>query len=82
VNPEHENLCASPKWAAWLQSEILPAVTAGIDLGKDILEIGLGPRGSHRLAGRLGQPGQRCISTDKPWPVHPEAVIDVPRERR
>jgi SAM-dependent methyltransferase len=26
-----------------LQSEILPAVTAGIDLGKDMLEIGPGP---------------------------------------
>jgi SAM-dependent methyltransferase len=43
VNPEHENLCASPEWAAWLQSEILPAVTAGIDLGNDMLEIGPGP---------------------------------------
>ena len=43
MNPDHENLCGSPEWAAWLQSEILPAVTAGIDLGKDMLEIGPGP---------------------------------------
>lgn len=43
MNPEHENLCASPKWAAWLQSEILPTVTAGIKLGQDMLEIGPGP---------------------------------------
>jgi ubiquinone/menaquinone biosynthesis C-methylase UbiE len=43
VNPDHENFCGSPEWAAWLQSEILPAVTAGIDLGKDMLEIGPGP---------------------------------------
>jgi len=43
VNPDHENLCGSPEWAAWLQSEILPAVTAGIDLGKEMLEIGPGP---------------------------------------
>jgi ubiquinone/menaquinone biosynthesis C-methylase UbiE len=43
VNPDHDNLCGSPEWAAWLQSEILPAVTAGIDLGKQMLEIGPGP---------------------------------------
>jgi ubiquinone/menaquinone biosynthesis C-methylase UbiE len=43
VNPDHENLCGSPEWAAWLQSEILPAATAGVDLGKEMLEIGPGP---------------------------------------
>ena len=43
MNVDHENLCGSPEWAAWLQSEILPAVTAGIDLGHDMLEIGPGP---------------------------------------
>jgi ubiquinone/menaquinone biosynthesis C-methylase UbiE len=43
VNPEHENLCASPEWAGYLQTEILPTVTAGIELGKDLLEIGPGP---------------------------------------
>ena len=43
MNPEHQNLCASPEWAGYLQSEILPAVTAGIELGEDMLEIGPGP---------------------------------------
>jgi ubiquinone/menaquinone biosynthesis C-methylase UbiE len=43
MNADHENLCGSPEWAAWLQSEILPAVTAGIDLGREMLEIGPGP---------------------------------------
>ena len=43
MNVDHENVCGSPEWAAWLQSEILPAVTAGIDLGKEMLEIGPGP---------------------------------------
>jgi hypothetical protein len=42
VNVGYENLCASPEWAAWPQSEILPAVTAGVDLGDDVLEIGPG----------------------------------------
>ena len=43
MNVDHENLCGSTEWAAWLQSEILPVVTAGIDLGKEMLEIGPGP---------------------------------------
>ncbi|HEY7143624.1 MAG TPA: class I SAM-dependent methyltransferase [Streptosporangiaceae bacterium] len=43
MNADHENLCASPEWAGYLQTEILPTVTAGIDLGKDVLEIGPGP---------------------------------------
>jgi SAM-dependent methyltransferase len=54
MNANHENLCASPEWAAWLQSEILPAVTAGIDLGRDVLEIGPGPGAATGwLAGRV-----------------------------
>ncbi|HTZ23623.1 MAG TPA: class I SAM-dependent methyltransferase [Streptosporangiaceae bacterium] len=43
MNPDHENLCSSPDWAAYLQSDVLPAVTAGIGLGDDMLEIGPGP---------------------------------------
>ena len=43
MNPDHEKLCGGPEWAAYLQSEILPAVVAGTDLGKDMLEIGPGP---------------------------------------
>jgi SAM-dependent methyltransferase len=43
MNPDHENLCSSPEWAAYLQSEILPVVTAGFNLGQDMLEIGPGP---------------------------------------
>jgi SAM-dependent methyltransferase len=43
VNPDHENLCSSPEWATYLQSEVLPAATAGTSLGPDMLEIGPGP---------------------------------------
>lgn len=46
MNPDHDNLCSSPDWAAYLQSEILPIVTAGIRLGDDMLEIGPGPGAS------------------------------------
>jgi ubiquinone/menaquinone biosynthesis C-methylase UbiE len=43
MNPDHEKLCSSPEWAAYLRSEILPTVTAGTRLGQDMLEIGPGP---------------------------------------
>jgi ubiquinone/menaquinone biosynthesis C-methylase UbiE len=43
MNPDHEKLCSSPDWAAYLRSEILPVLTAGIRLGDDMLEIGPGP---------------------------------------
>lgn len=43
MNTDHEKLCSSPDWAEYLQSEILPIVTAGTSLGDDMLEIGPGP---------------------------------------
>ena len=43
MNPDHEKLCGSPEWAADLQAQVLPVVTAGVSLGKDMLEIGPGP---------------------------------------
>jgi SAM-dependent methyltransferase len=43
VNTDHENLCSSPEWAQYLRTQVLPAVTAGVELGKEMLEIGPGP---------------------------------------
>lgn len=43
MNPDHEKLCGSLEWAADLRAQILPVVTAGVSLGKDMLEIGPGP---------------------------------------
>jgi len=43
MNPDHEKLCGSQEWAADLRAQILPVVTAGVSLGKDMLEIGPGP---------------------------------------
>jgi SAM-dependent methyltransferase len=43
VNPEHDKLCGSAEWAAWLQSHVLAQLTAGTGLGEDLLEIGPGP---------------------------------------
>jgi SAM-dependent methyltransferase len=43
VNENHAKLLGTPEWAAHLHEDILPAVTCGIDLGEDMLEIGPGP---------------------------------------
>ena len=43
MNPNHDKLCGSPEWAAYIQEDVLPAVTARVDLGTEMLEIGPGP---------------------------------------
>ncbi len=43
MNSNHEKLCPSPEWAAYLQQDVLPAVTSQVDLGAHMLEIGPGP---------------------------------------
>jgi SAM-dependent methyltransferase len=43
VNENHTKLCPSPDWAAHLQEEVLPQITAHVELGKEMLEIGPGP---------------------------------------
>jgi len=43
MNSHHARLCSSPEWAKHIQGDILPAVTSGVDLGQDLLEIGPGP---------------------------------------
>jgi SAM-dependent methyltransferase len=57
MNEQHARLCPSPEWAEYLQTEVLPSVTAGVDLGAVMLEVGPGPGAStdwlrHRV-GRL-----------------------------
>jgi SAM-dependent methyltransferase len=43
VNENHANLLGTAEWAAYLHDEVLPAVTSGVSLGTDMLEIGPGP---------------------------------------
>ncbi|MGH3171789.1 MAG: rRNA adenine N-6-methyltransferase family protein, partial [Trebonia sp.] len=43
MNENHANLLGTARWAAHLHEDILPVVTAGVDLGDDMLEIGPGP---------------------------------------
>jgi SAM-dependent methyltransferase len=43
MNENHAKRCSSPEWAEYLQTEVLPWLVAGIDLGREMLEIGPGP---------------------------------------
>ncbi|HSZ41583.1 MAG TPA: class I SAM-dependent methyltransferase [Trebonia sp.] len=43
MNENHAKLLGTPEWAAYLHNDVLPVVTAGVDLGDDMLEIGPGP---------------------------------------
>ena len=43
MNENHARVCTSPEWAQHIQTDILPVVTAGVELGKEMLEIGPGP---------------------------------------
>jgi SAM-dependent methyltransferase len=43
MNENHAKLMPSPEWAAHIQDEVLPAATAGVDLGGELLELGPGP---------------------------------------
>jgi ubiquinone/menaquinone biosynthesis C-methylase UbiE len=43
MNAKHQQLCTSPEWEAHLQTTVLPAVTSGVVLGDELLELGPGP---------------------------------------
>jgi ubiquinone/menaquinone biosynthesis C-methylase UbiE len=42
MNANHA-LCSTSEWAEFMESEVLEPVTAGVDLGAEMLEIGPGP---------------------------------------
>lgn len=46
MNSNHDRVCPSPEWAEYLQSEVLPQVVDGVELGTRMLEIGPGPGAS------------------------------------
>lgn len=46
MNENHDRVCPSPEWAEYLQSEVLPQVVDGVQLGAKMLEIGPGPGAS------------------------------------
>jgi len=48
MNANHAALCASPEWAEFLETEVLAPLTATIELGGELLELGPGPGASTR----------------------------------
>jgi len=55
MNEHHARVCGSAEWAEHLQNDILPALTAAIDPGSEMLEVGPGPGAAtdwlrHRVA--------------------------------
>jgi ubiquinone/menaquinone biosynthesis C-methylase UbiE len=56
---ENHAVCSTPEWAEFMESEVLEPVTAGLDLGDDMLELGPGPGAAtrwlrHRVARIVG----------------------------
>jgi SAM-dependent methyltransferase len=45
---ENHALCSTPEWAEFMESEVLEPVTAGLELGKEMLELGPGPGATTR----------------------------------
>jgi ubiquinone/menaquinone biosynthesis C-methylase UbiE len=45
---ENHALCSTPEWAEFMEAEVLEPVTAGLELGDDLLEIGPGPGAATR----------------------------------
>ena len=43
MNEAHLRICASPEWAAYVESEFLPWALQQADLGDEVLEVGPGP---------------------------------------
>ena len=81
MNPDHEKLCSSPDWAGYLQSEILPVVTAGASLGDDMLEIGPGPGAATswlcRRVARLTALEADAAAADRLVPRFPDGNVTV-----
>ena len=42
MNEAHLRICASPEWAAFVESDLLPWVLREQDLGDEVLEVGPG----------------------------------------
>jgi SAM-dependent methyltransferase len=43
MNENHAQVCTSPEWAEYIQTDILPRLARDVDLGGAMLEIGPGP---------------------------------------
>ncbi len=48
MNENHAIRCASPEWAERLEADVLAPLTAAVDLGDEMLEVGPGPGAATR----------------------------------
>ncbi|HEV3328127.1 MAG TPA: class I SAM-dependent methyltransferase [Acidimicrobiales bacterium] len=64
MNENHARLCTSPEWAAHIQDEVLPNLTAIACLGEQMLELGPGP-GSATEWLRLRVRGLVAVESDE-----------------
>jgi len=78
VNSNHDQLCGSPEWAAYIQDEVLPAVTAGVDLGQEMLEVGPGPGAA---TGWLCQRVRRLTALERDEPAAAALAAKFPGVR-
>jgi len=63
MNRVHRWLCASAHWQKTVETEIMPWVLDGIDLGSEVLEVGPGPGITTDLL-RARVPRLTCIEID------------------
>src|SRR5277367_4755859 len=68
MNEAHLRICASPEWAAFVESELLPWVLAEADLGDEVLEVGPGP-GLTTDVLRRQVPRLTAVRSMSGWPV-------------
>jgi SAM-dependent methyltransferase len=72
VNENHA-LCSTPEWAGFMESEVLEPVTAGLELGDELLELGPGPGAATRW---LRQRVTRLVALE----LDPDAAARLARE--
>ena len=63
---ENHALCSTPEWAEFMESEVLEPVTAGLDLGEEMLEIGPGPGATTRWLRHRVNGSSRSSSSPTP----------------
>jgi SAM-dependent methyltransferase len=61
VNENHQRLCPSEEWAAYIDGEVLPWLVGQVDLGHEMLEIGPGPGAATE---RLRQHVKRLVAVE------------------
>ena len=66
MNRVHRWLCRSARWQRTVETQILPWVLDGVDLGAEVLEVGPGPGiTTELLCARVSH--LTCVEIDDGW---------------